>query len=412
MAQRWRPIAAANSRAAGNDHARTTPFRREEIDGSLMTDQPVKLLFLFADVGGGHRAPAQAVREALGRTVGNAARVDLIDMLADYAPWPYNRGQETYTKTVRFARPVEQITYHTFNGRRRIRIGSSIMWRPMRRATRELMADHQADLVVTFHPTYSYPLTWLKIPCAFVFTDLITNHALWCAPGAERYIVPTELARTGAINHGLPADRVSVTGLPVHPRFLDPIPPHEQICQKLGMDGRKPIILLAGGGEGLGRVYDIAYAIGQADLSAQLVIITGRNQKLREQLEDIDWSMPTKILGFTREMPDWMAAASVLITKSGSNTLAEALVRGLPMILFETVGEQERYNPRYIEYSGAGVYCSKPAKIINTLREWLSNPAQLKSLSDNARQIARPQAAFDVAKIVYDLALELKQRKS
>jgi 1,2-diacylglycerol 3-beta-galactosyltransferase len=377
-----------------------------------MTDQPVKLLFLFADVGGGHRAPAQAVREALGRTVGNAARVDLIDMLADYAPWPYNRGQETYTKTVRFARPVEQITYHTFNGRRRIRIGSSIMWRPMRRATRELMADHQADLVVTFHPTYSYPLTWLKIPCAFVFTDLITNHALWCAPGAERYIVPTELARTGAINHGLPADRVSVTGLPVHPRFLDPIPPHEQICQKLGMDGRKPIILLAGGGEGLGRVYDIAYAIGQADLSAQLVIITGRNQKLREQLEDIDWSMPTKILGFTREMPDWMAAASVLITKSGSNTLAEALVRGLPMILFETVGEQERYNPRYIEYSGAGVYCSKPAKIINTLREWLSNPAQLKSLSDNARQIARPQAAFDVAKIVYDLALELKQRKS
>jgi 1,2-diacylglycerol 3-beta-galactosyltransferase len=377
-----------------------------------MTDQPVKLLFLFADVGGGHRAPAQAVREALGRTVGNAARVDLIDMLADYAPWPYNRGQETYTKTVRFARPVEQITYHTFNGRRRIRIGSSIMWRPMRRATRELMADHQADLVVTFHPTYSYPLTWLKIPCAFVFTDLITNHALWCAPGAERYIVPTELARTGAINHGLPADRVSVTGLPVHPRFLDPIPPHEQICQKLGMDGRKPIILLAGGGEGLGRVYDIAYAIGQADLSAQLVIITGRNQKLREQLEDIDWSMPTKILGFTREMPDWMAAASVLITKSGSNTLAEALVRGLPMILFETVGEQERYNPRYIEYSGAGVYCSKPAKIVNTLREWLSNPAQLKSLSDNARQIARPQAAFDVAKIVYDLALELKQRKS
>jgi 1,2-diacylglycerol 3-beta-galactosyltransferase len=377
-----------------------------------MTDQPVKLLFLFADVGGGHRAPAQAVREALGRTVGNAARVELIDMLADYAPWPYNRGQETYTKTVSFARPFEQLIYRGLNGRRRMRLGASVMWLPMRRATRELMADHQVDLVVTFHPTYSYPLTWLKIPCAFVFTDLITNHALWCAPGAERYIVPTELARTGAINHGLPADRVSVTGLPVHPRFLDPIPPHEQICQKLGMDGRKPIILLAGGGEGLGRVYDIAYAIGQADLSAQLVIITGRNQKLREQLEDIDWSMPTKILGFTREMPDWMAAASVLITKSGSNTLAEALVRGLPMILFETVGEQERYNPRYIEYSGAGVYCSKPAKIVNTLREWLSNPAQLKSLSDNARQISRPQAAFDVAKIVYDLAVELKQRKS
>ncbi len=374
-----------------------------------MSNQPVRLLFLFADVGGGHRAPAEAVREALRRTVGKAARVELVDMLADYAPWPYNRGQETYTKTVRFARPFEQITYHTLNGRRRMRIGASVMWRPMRRATHELMADHPADLVVTFHPTYSYPLTWLNIPCAFVFTDLITNHALWCAPGAQRYIVPTELARTGAMNHGISPDRVSVTGLPVHPRFLDPSPPREKICQKLGMDYRRPIILLAGGGEGLGRVYDIAYAIGQSNLDAQLVIITGRNQKLREQLEDIDWSLDTKILGFTRDMPDWMAVSSVLITKSGSNTLAEALVRGLPMILFETVGEQERHNPQYIEYSGAGVYCTRPAKIVSTLREWLSNSEQLKSLSDNARQISRPQAAFDAAKIVYDLALQLKE---
>jgi 1,2-diacylglycerol 3-beta-galactosyltransferase len=374
-----------------------------------MTDQSVRLLFLFADVGGGHRAPAEAVREALRRTVGKAAQVELIDMLADYAPWPYNRGQETYTKTVRFARPFEQLIYHSFNGRRRMRLGSSVMWRPMRRATRELMTDHAADLVVTFHPTYSYPLTWLKIPCAFVFTDLITNHALWCAPGAERYIVPTELARTGAINQGMPTDRVHVTGLPVHPRFLDPIPARQQICQKLGTDCRKPIILLTGGGEGLGRVYDIAYAVGQSDLDAQLVIITGRNHKLREQLEDVEWALDTKILGFTRDMPDWMAVASVLITKSGSNTLAEALVRGLPMILFERVGGQEQRNPQYIEYSGAGAYCPKPAKIVSTLREWLSNPEQLKSLSDNARQIARPQAAFEVAKIVYDLAVQLKQ---
>jgi 1,2-diacylglycerol 3-beta-galactosyltransferase len=403
MAQRRRPVTAGHASLANN----TPPARKYR---QMMIDQPVRLLFLFADVGGGHRAPAQAVREALRRTVGRAARVDLVDMLADYAPWPYNRGQETYTKTVRFARPFEQILYHGLNGHRRMRLGASVMWLPMRRATHELMADHPADLVVTFHPTYSYPLTWLKIPCAFVFTDLITNHALWCAPGAERYIVPTELARTGAINHGMPADRVSVTGLPVHPRFLDPLPPREQICQALGIDCRKPVILLAGGGEGLGRVYDIAYAIGQSDLDAQLVIITGRNQKLREQLEDIEWTMDTRILGFTREMSNWMAVSSILITKSGSNTLAEALVRGLPMILFEKVGGQEKRNPEYIEYSGAGVYCNKPAKIINTLREWLSNPEQLKSLSDNARLISRPQAAFEAAKIVYDLALDLKQR--
>jgi UDP-N-acetylglucosamine:LPS N-acetylglucosamine transferase len=111
-------------------------------------------------------------------------------------------------------------------------------------------------------------------------------------------------------------------------------------------------------------------------------------------------------------MPDWMAVSSILITKAGSNTLAEALVRGLPMILFEQVGGQEKRNPQYIEYSGAGVYCTRPAKIVNTLREWLSNPEQLKSLSDNARQIARPQAAFEAARLVYDLALDLQHKKA
>ena len=366
--------------------------------------KPVRLLFLFADVGGGHRAPAEAVREALRRTVGSAARVELVDMLADYAPWPYNRGQETYTWAVRFAHPFQQVIYHALNGRRRMRVGASVMWRPMRRATRELIFDHPADLVVTFHPTYCYPLTWLKIPCAFVFTDLITNHALWCAPGAQQYIVPTEAARAGAIKHGMPAERVSVTGLPVHPRFLDPVPPREVLCERLGAKCEKPVILLTGGGEGMGRMYDIAYALGQSDLDMQLIIVTGRNHVLRERLEEIEWPPDTKILGFTRDMPDWMAVSSVLITKSGSNTLAEALVRGLPMILFEWVGGQEEDNPRYIAKAGAGVYCTHPAKIVNTLRDWLSAPDRLAQMSERAHRIARPRAAFDVAQIVYDLA--------
>ncbi|MFN8597790.1 MAG: glycosyltransferase [Anaerolineae bacterium] len=368
-------------------------------------NRPVRLLFLFADVGGGHRAPAEAVREALRRTVGDAAQVEMVDMLADYAPWPYNRGQQTYTKFVKLGRSFQELVYHGLNGRRRIRLGASLMWRPMRRATRELIRDHPADLVVSFHPTYSFPLTWLKIPCAFVYTDLITNHALWCARGAKRYLVPTPIARDGAIRHGVPADKITVTGLPVHPRFLDPIEPPDELRRRLGLRSDKPVILLSGGGEGLGRVYDVAYAIGQSNLKAQLVIVTGRNQTLRHELENVDWQMETMILGFTRDMPDWLAVADVLISKAGSNSLAEALVRGLPTIVFDYVVGQEEGNPDYIRYSGAGAFCPKPAQVVNTLRDWLYHSDVLQQMAQNARNIARPNAAFNVAEIVYDLAM-------
>lgn len=378
----------------------------------LAGDRPVRLVFLFADVGGGHRAPAEAVREALRRTVGDRAQVELVDALADYAPFPYNRGRQTYTQTARFARSLLGLFFHALDGRMRIRLGASIMWRPMRRAVREMLADHPADLFVSFHPTYSYPLTWLRLPSVFIFTDLVANHALWCAPGALRYLAPTDIARERAIRRGAPADRVEVTGLPVHPRFLDPIEPLHSLRQKLGVADDKPIILLSGGGEGMGRVYDIAHALGESGLDTQLVVVTGRNQLLREELEAADWPMPTRVLGFTRDMSDWLAAATVLISKCGSNTLAEALVRGLPMILFDFVPGQEEGNPQFVIQAGAGAYCPRPAPVVNTLRAWLSDPQRLEKLAMSARAAARPAAAYSVARIVYHIAEERARDRS
>lgn len=371
-----------------------------------MSQKPVRLVFLFADVGGGHRAPAEAVREALRRSLSDAARVELVDALADYAPFPYNRGRQTYTQTARFARPLLGLFFHALDTRPRIRLGVSVMWRPMRRAMREMLEDHPADLYVSFHPTYSYPLTWLRIPSVFVFTDLVTNHALWCAPGAERYLVPTAIARERAIRRGAAPARTEVTGLPVHPRFLDPIQPPGQLRRELGVSSGKPVILLSGGGEGMGRVYDIAHAIGESGLNAQLVIVTGRNQVLRAELETADWPMPTRVLGFTRDMSDWMAVASILISKSGSNTIAEALVRGLPLILFDYVPGQEEGNPQYVIGAGAGAYCPRPAEVVSTLRAWLSQPQTLEDMALKARMAARPNAAFNVARSVYDIARE------
>jgi len=377
-----------------------------------MTQRPVRLVFLFADVGGGHRAPAEAVREALRRTAEPHVHVELVDVLADYAPFPYNRGRQTYTQSVRYARSLFGLFFHALDGPTRIRLGAGVMWRPMRRAMREMLTDHPADLYVSFHPTYSYPLMWLNAPSVFVFTDLVTNHALWCAYGAKRYLVPTEAARDRLLRFRLPPDGIEVTGLPVHPRFLDTIEPQPVLRQRLGLAPDRPVILLTGGGEGMGRVYDIAHAIGESRLDAQLAIITGRNVGLREELEATHWPMPTRVLGFTRDMPSWMAAATVIITKSGSNTIAEALVCGLPIILFDRVPGQEEGNPELIAGAKAGAYCPRPAQVVNTLRAWLGNPERLAQLTRNARALARPDAAFKVAGIVQRLAQELARDRT
>ena len=101
-----------------------------------------------------------------------------------------------------------------------------------------------------------------------------------------------------------------------------------------------------------------------------------------------------------------MAVSTVMVSKSGPQTIAEAMSCALPMILFDHVPGQEEGNPPFVIDSGAGAYCARPAQVVNTLRRWLSDPKRLEELSNNARAATRLTAAFDVARIVYEIAQE------
>jgi 1,2-diacylglycerol 3-beta-galactosyltransferase len=85
-----------------------------------------------------------------------------------------------------------------------------------------------------------------------------------------------------------------------------------------------------------------------------LVIVCGRNQKLKATLESCTWENPTLIYGFTRDMPDFMRAADFIVTKAGPGTVAEALNAQLPIILYSKLPGQEDGNVTFVEEEGAG----------------------------------------------------------
>ena len=104
------------------------------------------------------------------------------------------------------------------------------------------------------------------------------------------------------------------------------------------------------------RLEKTAHAINEARLDAALVIITGRNRDLKYRLEQYDWNMPVSIYGFVRNMPDFMQASNVLVTKAGPGTISEACISGLPIILYSKVPGQEDGNVDYVVNEGAGVW--------------------------------------------------------
>ena len=150
----------------------------------------------------------------------------------------------------------------------------------------------------------------------------------------------------------------------------------------------------------MGPLGKTARAIAASGLDVALAIVCGRNQRLKAHLESLDWSVPVRIYGFTRELPDFMRAADVLVTKAGPGTIAESLNANLPMILYAKLPGQEDGNVEFVVEEKVGVWAPQPDYVVQTLREWVRNPAIRSQYAENCRRAARPDASRQIARAI------------
>ncbi|OGN74606.1 MAG: hypothetical protein A2X25_06505 [Chloroflexi bacterium GWB2_49_20] len=361
------------------------------------------ILFLFSDTGGGHRAAAESIIEALQLEFGDALTTEMVDFLLDYAPPPYNRLPEFYPDFVRIPE-LWGVGFLISDGRRQARIMTSTMWPIVRRAARRLVREHPNDLLVCVHALgTSFLLRALgskRPPFITVVTDMVSTHALWFDQRADLTLVPTEMARQRALEFNMSPDKVIVVGQPVSERCSTPAGDRQTLRQKFGWTLDKATILLVGGGEGMGPLEETAIAIDESGLDVNLVIVAGRNIKLKADLEVRTWDNPTYIYGFTKDMPDFMRASDVLVTKAGPGTIAEALIASLPIILYSKLPGQEDGNVRFVESVGAGVWAPEPLQVVRTLTRWICRPNERLNVVENCRQAARPDASRRIARIL------------
>jgi 1,2-diacylglycerol 3-beta-galactosyltransferase len=367
-----------------------------------VSSQP-KILFLFSDTGGGHRSAAEAVVEALHLEFGDEIGTEMVDIFKQYAPRPFNHVPELYPKMVRLPQ-AWGLGYLLSDGHTRARLLTASAWPYVRRSIRKLVHKHPSDLIVSVHPLATAPalraLGPERSPFVTIVTDLVTTHALWYHRRTDVCIVPTQAARQRALLLGMRPDQMQVVGLPVADRFCQPLGDRASLRAKLGWSQDLPVILLVGGGEGMGPLERTALAIAEAHPPAALVVVAGRNKGLKERLEARSWPVPTYIYGFVREMPDFMRAANILVTKAGPGTISEALNAGLPMLLYSRLPGQEDGNVTYVVSEGAGLWTPRPEAIVAALRDWLADPEQLNRAAAACRRLARPEAARQIARLL------------
>ncbi len=363
-----------------------------------------KILFLFSDTGGGHRSAAEALIEAINLEFPGQFESEMVDIFKN-APSPLNLAIPSYPVLTQVP-TIWEISYSIFDGRRRVIIANSVLGPYVRQSYTRLIEEHPCDIYVSVHPVPIAPFLEIleekngsRPPFITVITDLVTTPAFWYDKRSDLIVVPTEAAQTRGVKLGMREEQFKVIGLPVADRFCQN-KDRKAIRERLGWPQDLPMVMIVGGGEGMGPIGKNALAIDRARLPVGLAVICGRNRRLKERLDAHDWHIPAFTYSFVREMPDFMAAADVLVTKAGPGTISEAFIAGIPLILYSRLPGQEEGNVTYVIEEGAGVWAPTPGKVVRTLETWLDYPEMRQRAANNARRLARPAAAREIARII------------
>lgn len=364
---------------------------------------------IFFDAGGGHRAAATALKlicEQQGRpwqvrmvhlqdilapvdVFKKVLRIDLQEIYNQMLRRGWTLGSE---QGLRFMQSVIRL-YH----------GSEV--RLMREWWQFRSAAPPPDLVVSVVPNFNRAIydglqqALPGTPYVTLLTDLADfPPAFWMEKQPQDFICGTERARQQALEMGHPPERVSLaSGMILHPRFYEPCDIDAAAERTaVGLDPALPTGLVLFGGYGTGVMREILDRLDASGLPVQLILIAGRNEKLKRELEARPARIRKHVAGFTTEVPKWMAMSDFFIGKPGPGSLSEAVHMKLPAITVRNAWTlpQERFNADWLRENDLGIVLPNFRPIDSAVSQLLQ-PGVLERMKQAAGRI-RNRAIFEI----------------
>jgi processive 1,2-diacylglycerol beta-glucosyltransferase len=217
-------------------------------------------------------------------------------------------------------------------------------------------------------------------------------------------VVPSEQAREKFLRNGISESRVKVFGIPVDPRFRNRHN-REELCARLGFDAESPVVLIMGGSQGLGPVLDIVNALETIDTDFQIAAVCGVNNRLQKALKKRSrrYKKRLYVFGHVPIVDELMEISSMVITKPGGLTTAEALAKELPMIIVRPIPGQEQKNTEFLLKEGVALRAEDFEDVRSLVKELLINNNKLHGMRLRAMSLKRPESAIDVAQLVLNV---------
>jgi UDP-N-acetylglucosamine:LPS N-acetylglucosamine transferase len=372
-----------------------------------------KIHLVFHDGGGGHRNAAVALQSIVAQQkrewdVELVQFQDLTDRLDVLRKLTGIRIQQQYNILLQngwtlgstYLLRVLQATIRLFH-------------KPLVHLLEEFWRQKPADLLVSVIPHFNRQIfeSWNNNYPGRPFVTLITDLAdfpprFWIEAIPEQFVIAgTEKAaeQARALNHD-DAHIFRTSGMILRPDFYSPDNSDPVALRKeMGLRTDLPTAIVLFGGHGSKVMYDITERLDAAELPVQLILICGRNEELAAKLCARQWKMPVHIIGFTKEVHKLMRAADFLIGKPGPGSIAESMVRKLPVLIEcnSWTLPQERYNAEWVTEKRVGVVLKSFQDVVEGVRQML-DPAALAEFRKNVAA-QENHAIFEIPEILAKL---------
>ena len=369
----------------------------------------MKLDFLYFDAGGGHRAAANALRQVIEqRSSAHEIRLvnfqELLDEMDIFRKLTGLRLQDVYNLMLKKGWTL---------GSPQLTAGMHLIIRLFHGKQVRMLVDFwrksRPDMVVSLIPNFNRAIceslqqALPGVPVATVITDIADYPPhFWLEPvKGQHFICGSQKAVEQARAMGHPAECVHrVSGMVLNPRFYEiaALGEEERVRarKELGLDPSKPVGLVLFGGEGSAVMLEIARRLDDR----QLILICGKNGKLREKLKGLWHGAPIFVEGFTKEVPRYMQRADYFIGKPGPGSISEAVAMRLPVIVECNAWTlpQERYNAIWVREQGVGMVLPNFRGIAAAVEELLEpeNYARFREATGRSRN----RAVFEIPDIL------------
>jgi len=367
-----------------------------------------RILILTSDAGFGHRSAANAMAAALEIQYGDQVQIEIVNPLDDKRVLMMLRdSQSDYDRLVRNAPELYRLGYDASDTTVTSVIIESAITVMLFEVMRDLLRKRRPQVIVSTYPLYQAPLEAVFsvykafVPVISVITDLATIHRLWFHPGVDGLLVPTEKVRKMAVEAGVAEDKITITGIPVHPQIANEKRPVAEIRAELGWQPDLMTILAVGSKRVAGLV-DVLHIINHFGAPMQLVVACGKDQALFADLQKKTWHLPVHLYEYSGDMATMMRAADLVVCKAGGLIVTESLACGLPLLLVDVIPGQETGNMEYVIENGAGQMVASPIEALEAICHLtMENGKVLKEQAANAHRLGRPLAAFKAAELIW-----------